>query len=258
MYYIGIDSGSTNTKLVLYQNEIVDVLSIPTSWSALKSAHKGLEELCDKHNLEKGDYQVTTTGYGRESINFNDYVLTEISAHALGGYHLNNNISGIIDIGGQDCKVIEVKKGKVTNFIMNDKCAAGTGSFLEMVTQKLAISFDMIDDFIEDDKYVDIVSMCAVFAQSEVVSLLANNVNRSHILLGVIVSISRRIEQLLAKINFNDTDTLLLTGGLASSSIVAQILEKESGIKVVNSNYSLFAGALGAAIYGKKQAEGVK
>lgn len=257
MYYIGIDSGSTNTKFVLYQDEIVDVLSIPTSWSALKSAKRGLEELCSKHNLKAEDLCVTTTGYGRESIDFNEYVLTEISAHALGGYHLNNDINGIIDIGGQDCKVIEVKRGRVTNFIMNDKCAAGTGSFLEMVCQKLAISFDMIDDFIEDDQYVDIVSMCAVFAQSEVVSLLANNINRSHILLGVIVSISRRIEQLLAKINFNSSDTLLLTGGLANSLTVCQILEKESGIKVVNHNYSLFAGALGAAIYGKKQNESV-
>lgn len=251
MYYIGIDSGSTNTKFVLFHKDIVDVLVIPTSWSALVSAKNGIEIICEKHNLKKEDYKVITTGYGRESINFYDYLLTEISAHALGGYHLKNEINGIIDIGGQDCKVIEVSNGKVTNFIMNDKCAAGTGSFLEMVCNKLDISFDEIDNFIEDEKYVDIVSMCAVFAQSEIVSLLANNTNRSHVLLGVIVSISRRIEQLLAKLNFNKNDVLLLTGGLANSSIIANVLEKESGIKVINNNYSLFAGALGAAIHGK-------
>lgn len=258
MYYIGIDSGSTNTKFVLYKEGIIDTLSIPTSWSALESAKKGIELFCIKHNLNKEDYVVTTTGYGRESIDFYDYLLTEISAHALGGHHLVNEINGIIDIGGQDCKVIEVRNGRTTNFIMNDKCAAGTGSFLEMVCNKLDISFDEIDDFVEDDNYVDIVSMCAVFAQSEIVSLLANNTNRSHVLLGVIVSISRRIEQLLAKLNFNSNDTLLLTGGLANSLIIANVLEKESGIKVINDEYSLFAGALGAAIHGKIQYESVK
>lgn len=252
MYYIGIDSGSTNTKFVLYQDDIIDVLTLPTSWSALKTATLGVETLITNNQITQ-PVVICTTGYGRESIDFADNVLTEITAHGLGGNYLDESITGIIDIGGQDCKVIALKNGKVIDFVMNDKCAAGTGSFLEMVCQKLEIPLDEIDDFIEDGKYVDIVSMCAVFAQSEIVSLIANNTNRSQILLGVIVSIAKRIEQLLAKLSFNNNDVLLLTGGLANSKIVAQVLEQECHIKIINDEYSIYAGAIGAALHGKNK-----
>lgn len=252
MYYIGIDSGSTNTKFVLYQDDIIDVLTLPTSWSALKTAQLGVEMLVNNNHINEEIF-VCATGYGRESIDFVDNTLTEITAHGLGGNYLNKSINGIIDIGGQDCKVIALNNGKVIDFVMNDKCAAGTGSFLEMVCQKLEIPLDEIDDFIEDEKYVDIVSMCAVFAQSEIVSLIANNTNRSQILLGVIVSIAKRIEQLLAKLKFNNNDVLLLTGGLASSKIIAQVLEQECNIKIISDDYSIYAGAIGAVLHYKNK-----
>lgn len=256
MYYIGIDSGSTNCKIVLYKNEIIDYLVLKTSWNPLESADKGIKQLLDKHQLDFKDCQIITTGYGREIIDFSNLSLTEISCHALGGSYLNQTISGIIDIGGQDCKIIELKNGRVTNFFMNDKCAAGTGSFLAMTCDKLGISLADIDSFIVNDKYVNIVSMCAVFAESEIVGLLAKQVDRSEILLGVIVSIAQRIKQMLAKVGFNENDTLLITGGLAQSKVICQMLAKETKMNIVNNDYSLLAGALGAALYGEKKLKG--
>ena len=256
MYYLGIDSGSTNCKIVLYKNEVIDYLVLDTSWDPQESAYQGITKLLERHQILLSDCQIITTGYGREIIAGANLTLTEISSHALGGNYLNKQISGIIDIGGQDCKIIELKNGRVTNFFMNDKCAAGTGRFLAMTCDKLGISIADIDDFIKDDKYVNIVSMCAVFAESEIVGLLAKQVERSEILLGVIVSIAQRIKQMMAKLDFKETDILLMTGGLAQSKVVCQTIARETGMKIINDDYSLLAGALGAAIHGKNKIEG--
>ena len=255
MYYLGVDSGSTNCKIVLYKNEIIDYVILNTSWDPQESASKGISELLAKNQVSLTDCQIIATGYGREIIEQAHLSLTEISSHARGGNYLNDQISGIIDIGGQDCKIIAIKNGRVTNFLMNDKCAAGTGRFLAMTCDKLGITVAEIDDFIKSDKYVNIVSMCAVFAESEIVGLLARQVDRGEILLGVIVSIAQRIKQMLAKLDFKETDLLLMTGGLAQSKIICQTITRETGLNIINDDYSLLAGALGAALHGKDKKE---
>lgn len=255
MYYIGIDSGSTNCKLVLYKEEIIDSMVVKTSWNSLQTAYDCVETLCNKYQIKDDEYKLIVTGYGREAIEDNDYTLTEISCHALGGWYLHNNIAGIVDIGGQDCKVIEIDNGKVRNFYMNDKCAAGTGSFLTMACAKLEVELSEIDSFIKTDKYASIASMCAVFAESEIVGLLAKKVDRGEILLGVIVSIAYRIDQILGKAGFNSNDTLLLTGGLAQSKVIKDTIASITKMNIIVDEYSILAGALGACLYGEKKNE---
>lgn len=257
MYYIGIDSGSTNCKIVLFKDVIIDSLIIKTTWNAVASAKDSMHILLDRHHIMTGDYKVIVTGYGREGIDQKDFSLTEISCHALGGWFLKEGIDGIVDIGGQDCKVIELNDSKIMNFYMNDKCAAGTGSFLTMACAKLDIELNEIDSFITDDKYVSIASMCAVFAESEIVGLLAQNISRSEILLGVIVSIAYRIDQILGKAGFLENDTLLLTGGLAQSKIIRKTIANITKMNIVSDPQSIYAGAIGACIYGKNKNESV-
>lgn len=257
MYYIGVDSGSTNCKIVLFEDKIVDTIITATTWDLSENISKVINQLLNKHSIDEENYKLVTTGYGRESIEKYDYSLTEISCHAIGGWHLNNDIIGIVDIGGQDCKIIEIENGKVISFYMNDKCAAGTGSFLSMACSKLNISLSEIDYFIKTDKYVNIASMCAVFAESEIVGLLANKVDREQILLGVIVSIAYRIDQILGKANFSENDTILLTGGLAQSKVIRDTISLITKMNIVVDDQSVLAGAIGACLYGRKKNEGV-
>lgn len=251
MYYIGIDVGSTNCKVILFKDSIIDKLVVDTTWNPQESAKNAIYDLISKHQISNEAYTIIATGYGRNLIDIADINLTEISCHAIGGYYLNENISGIIDIGGQDCKIMLLNDGKLQDFYMNDKCAAGTGSFLSMTCKKLDIDIAEIDNFITTDDYVKIGSMCAVFAESEIIGLVANKVSREEILNGVIIAISNRIKQMVSKLNFSNDATLLMTGGLASSTTIVNAISKQTNINVVNNENSIFAGAIGAVIHGK-------
>jgi predicted CoA-substrate-specific enzyme activase len=248
MYYIGIDSGSTNGKIVLFKDKIITYRIFKTVWNNQEVISKEIARLVNEYQIK--EYKVIVTGYGRDAFNDDDYSLTEISCHALGGHYLNNSITGIIDIGGQDSKVIQLHNGKVINFLMNDKCAAGTGSFLSMTCTKLGISLNEIDDFIKDDNYTTINSMCAVFAESEIVGLLSKNIDRSHILLGVIQAIVQRIKQMVSKLAFNNDDIILLTGGLAQSKIFLKVLNEKLSYQIISDDKAIYAGAIGACLYG--------
>ncbi|MFV0498654.1 MAG: acyl-CoA dehydratase activase [Bacilli bacterium] len=252
MHFIGIDVGSTNCKIVLYKNKIIDYIVTPTTWNPQTVAKESIELITSKNNIAIEDCKIIATGYGRGLIDMADLTVTEISCHAIGGYYLNDNISGIIDIGGQDCKIMQLDNGKLTDFYMNDKCAAGTGSFLSMTCNKLGIDLCNIDSFIKSDKYVKIGSMCAVFAESEIIGLMSNKVSREMILNGVIVSISNRIKQMTSRLNFNSSETLLMTGGLASSEVIIKNISKQTQLNVISNEKSIITGALGAALHGKK------
>lgn len=174
MYSIGIDSGSVATKGVLFNGEkIVNKIVIPTGWSPKNASLEVYEKLTndiDKDKIKK----VVGTGYGRVSMDFVDKKVTEITCHAKGIHFLNNNIRTILDIGGQDSKVINLDNdGNVSNFIMNDKCAAGTGRFLQVTSNLLGSDVESIDKLAKDAIPQDISSMCTVFAESEIISLLA-------------------------------------------------------------------------------------
>jgi len=251
MYYIGIDIGSVGCKGVQFKDQIVDKKLLPTGWNPQKSGEQTLNCLLDANNLKAKDIKaVVATGYGRVSQQFADKTVTEITCHGRGGYYLNNKIRTIIDIGGQDSKVISLNEaGEVVDFVMNDKCAAGTGKFLEMTINSLEEQIDNLDNLIKDDKKAKISSMCAVFAESEIISLLADGVSKSEIAGGIIDSIINRINILLSKITFQEH--VLFTGGLAQSEVIRNELSKKLQTEVFSYSDSQFAGAIGAALISK-------
>ena len=224
MYSVGIDSGSVATKAVLFDGEkVVKKIIIPTGWSPKKTSKQAYDMLTENINKEKIK-RVIGTGYGRVSMDFVDKTVTEITCHTRGIFFLNNNIRTILDIGGQDSKVINIdENGNVVNFIMNDKCAAGTGKFLEVTSNKLGSDIENIDDLAENAEPENISSMCTVFAESEIVSLLAQDIPKERIAAGILKSIANKGVSMLNKGNLEDT--IAFTGGLAQSKELVKILE---------------------------------
>lgn len=248
-YKIGIDSGSAMCKAALIvDNKIKFLKMIPSGWNPIKTAKDIVEYICLENNILIDECFIVTTGYGRENIDFRDKSLTEITAHGKGGMFLNKNISGIIDIGGQDSKVIKISNGKVLSFLMNDKCAAGTGRFLEMSCNTLEIPLKNIDFVLKNDDFVPINSMCAVFAESELIGLRSSGVAREKIINGVIRSIASRTLNMLNKIQANQKDVFLMTGGLSQSKHIVKTLCNITGYNILTHENSPMAGAIGAAI----------
>ncbi|WP_278682932.1 acyl-CoA dehydratase activase [Paraclostridium bifermentans] len=252
MYSIGIDSGSVATKGVLFDGEkIVNKIVIPTGWSPKNSSLEVYEKLAndiDKDKIKK----VVGTGYGRVSMDFVDKKVTEITCHAKGIHFLNNNIRTILDIGGQDSKVINLDNdGNVSNFIMNDKCAAGTGRFLQVTSNLLGSDVESIDKLAKDAIPQDISSMCTVFAESEIISLLAKNISKESIASGILQSIANRSKSMLSRIDI--LDDIAFTGGVAKSNVLVNMIENNLGKKIFIADDTQIIGALGAAIIGYKK-----
>lgn len=252
MYSIGIDSGSVATKGVLFDGEkIVKKIVIPTGWSPKNASLEVYESLIK--DIDKNDIiKVIGTGYGRVSMDFVSKKVTEITCHAKGVHFLNNNIRTILDIGGQDSKVINLDNdGNVSNFIMNDKCAAGTGRFLQVTSTLLGSDVENIDKLAKDTVPQDISSMCTVFAESEIISLLAKNVSKESIAAGILQSIANRSNSMLSRIDV--LDNIAFTGGVAKSKVLVEMLEKTINKKVFIAEDTQIIGALGAAIIGYKK-----
>ncbi len=250
-FYIGIDSGSTMCKAVLYNGKnVVDIYAKKTGWNPKLSATECMEYLLKKNSISSADVSITATGYGRETIDFADHTFTEITCHAYGGIFLKPEIQGIIDIGGQDSKVIQIQNQRVSDFLMNDKCAAGTGRFLSMACEILDIGLSDIDDFTDIGDPISISSMCTVFAESEIIGLLSMEKDRSKIMGGVLQSIAQRIRAMTGKIDFDSETPLLMSGGLSKSKSLIEMISKITGLKVFTHEYALFAGAIGACICG--------
>lgn len=242
MLGLGIDSGSTTTKAVLFDGKnIVAHKIIPTSANPRESINRIYNELyCDDVGF------TVATGYGRELLEKADKQVTEITCHARGAAFLNPNIKAVIDIGGQDCKAILLDNDlNVIDFLMNDKCAAGTGRFIDIMMHILEEDINNIDNFVIDKTPANITSMCTVFAESEIISLLAKGVDRGDIALGIINSICRRTSFFAQKLNINGE--IFFSGGLAKFDIFRKTLEDFLNVKVSTSPLSQFAGAIGAA-----------
>lgn len=247
-YYIGIDSGSTFTKTVLFENDkLLDFSIEPTKWSPSDIAQRQIKILCSKNNIHQSECKIISTGYGRESIKQLDNSITEITCHAKGALHLNSDIDAIIDIGGQDSKVILLHNGRIIDFIMNDKCAAGTGRFLSMICDRLEIGFYEIDNNVDLSNPTSINNMCAVFAESEVIGLLANGKARESVLAGVIISIAEKTCQLLSRVKLSPNSNILFTGGLSNIEVLSKAMVNISHHNIMTHQLSKYAGAIGAA-----------
>lgn len=251
MYSIGIDSGSVATKGILFDgSNILKKVIIPTGWSPKQASNEVLDILTqdiDKNNIKK----IVGTGYGRVSMDFVDKKVTEITCHSKGIHFLNKNIRTIIDIGGQDSKVISIdENGNVSNFIMNDKCAAGTGRFLQVTTNLLGSEVNNIDELAGESEPQIISSMCTVFAESEIISLLAQDVSSSSIASGILLSIANKSTSMLSKIDI--VDEIAFTGGVAKSKVLVNMMEKILNKKIYIAKDTQIIGALGAAVIGYK------
>ena len=244
-YTLGIDSGSTTTKGVLFDgNEIVETLIIKTAAKPKESIYKVFNKLYS----DKVKY-VVTTGYGRKLLKEANKQVTEITCHARGAAFLNPNIRAVIDIGGQDSKAILLDKSlNVVDFLMNDKCAAGTGRFIDVMMRILEEDINNIDEFVINKTPVNISSMCTVFAESEIISLLANDVDRGDIALGVVHSISKRTANFANRLNLEGD--IFFSGGLANSKIFKDTIESYLNKNVYTHKLSQFVGAIGAAVIG--------
>lgn len=253
---IGIDIGSLATKVVLLgaSNGDLKILDskVERSRHSFKQRSKEIvEELLSKHGHSMSDVaSILGTGYGRHSIKdiFGQPPVTEITAHAKGINFFLPTVRTVIDMGGQDTKVIVLgKNGKVLDFQMNDKCAAGTGRFLEVMAKTLEIELsDMGSLDATSTKDVTISSTCTVFAESEVISLIASGESKPNIIHGIHRAISSRVNGMVRRMGI--TGDLAFCGGVAKNQGMVRSLEKEIGVKVHVPAEPQLTGALGSAI----------
>ena len=250
---IGIDCGSAACKGVLLREDAVAVTCVrPTGWSPRDTARDVFEELLQSSGLRRDEVRIVATGYGRIGITFADKAITEITCHALGAEFLLPGVRTVIDIGGQDSKVISIENGRVLSFQMNDKCAAGTGRFLEMSAHRMGVDLSEFPELLMAGKSCSLTSMCAVFADSEIVSLLASGKSREEVAGGIVHSVASRAIALAARVEIKPP--ILLTGGLADLEGLRMVLERQIGNTVFSVPLSRFAGAVGAALGGIKLA----
>ena len=246
---IGIDIGSTSTKLV-GTNSAGEMI-----WQILEKTEPRIEEqvrrLLDQAwemNDRLKDIPVIATGYGRKLAHQATRAITEITCHARGVYQELKHGGTLVDIGGQDSKVIRISpQGKVFDFVMNDKCAAGTGRFLENTANRLNVSLDDMGAIgMETSVEAAISSTCTVFAESEIISLLANGVILPEILRGLHRSLIKRVVAMVHSVGFEAP--LMLSGGVVQNPLIASMLGDELDTEVVLPRHPQLMGALGAAL----------
>ncbi len=255
MFSAGLDIGSTITKVVINnETDICSTVIKPTDAEHRKLAHKIMKEALQKAKLtfDEIDY-IVATGYGRINVPFADSQVTEITCHMRGITWLFPNVKTIIDIGGQDSKGIKVKNGRLDNFVMNDKCAAGTGRFLEVISEVLGVKLEDIGEIsLRSTKPADISSICTVFAEQEALLRLSEGTPIEDILAGIHQANAARIYAMACKINVEHE--VAITGGGAKNVGFCKALEDKIGFQVVVPPEPLITGALGAALIAGEKA----
>ncbi len=244
-YYIGIDIGSTASKtVVMKEHQVVDSFTLPTGWNGRETAADIYTRLEEKQYVPGRG--CVATGYGRVCVDYADKVVTEITCHGRGGWQLFGKNITIIDVGGQDTKVIKVADGQVVDFLMNDKCAAGTGKFIEVMATRLGASLEELYQLAEHGEPLSISAMCTVFAESEVISHIGSGEKREDIAAGVIDSVASRVASLASR--FGISGDAALTGGLCDSPYFIKVLSEKLRCPVETHEFGRYAGALGAAL----------
>jgi predicted CoA-substrate-specific enzyme activase len=250
MITVGIDVGSITAKAaVLKEGKLLGQKVQLTGYNAEKAGRKVFEEILTDLRIDSRSIKnIIATGYGRKSVTFADRAITEITCHAAGVHYVNPVIRSIIDIGGQDSKAIVVDgNGRVIDFAMNDKCAAGTGRFLEVMARALEVDLNQFGSFSRmSDRPAAISSLCTVFAESEVISLIAKGEKRENIIAGIHASISARVIAMAGRIGLKAP--IMMTGGVAMNSGVVRALEEKCGQPIEVSSKAQVIGAIGAAL----------
>ncbi len=252
MYVAGVDIGSTMTKVVIHNDAVIATIIGPTGAEHRRTANKVMQEALAQANLSLEDIAfVVATGYGRINVPFADKQVTEITCHAKGVSSLFPSVKTIVDIGGQDSKGIRVTNGKVMDFVMNDKCAAGTGRFLEVIAEALGLELDQIGELSLKAKSVPKISnTCTVFAEQEAISWLVAGATVEDILSGIHDAIASRIHAMAQRVKI--AGDVVVTGGGAKNVGLVRALETKVGYAVLVPAEPLITGALGAALIAKE------
>jgi len=247
----GIDVGSVNTKLVVFDREagqIVCAMVEATGPHPKQTAIRVLDACRKQHPHMEGRVRLVATGYARHTLDKAAYAITEIKAAALGVRHWHPAARAVIDIGGQDSKVLALDDaGRVQDFVMNDRCAAGTGHFLSVLARTLGVP---LEDFgrlsLESRRPVPISSLCVVMAESEILSLLAADIPVADIIAGLHEALARRVANMAARLKV--AGPVVFTGGVAQNRGMVEALERAFGLAVTVAERPLLAAALGAAL----------
>ncbi len=258
VYVGGVDVGSLYTKAVIlgvdHNEEHPKIISFHISRSGgiyKQAAEKAMEQALGSAHLERKElYHTVSTGYGRYQVSFGDREVSEISCHAYGIKFLFPEVHTLIDIGGQDSRIITLdESGGVANFAMNDKCAAGTGRFLEVMAGPLDYDLvEMGEVSLNAKKEVNITSTCTVFAETEVISLLSEGYEKIDITAGIYRAIANRMAGLLAFVG-GLKQKVAMSGGVAKSRGMVKALEKRLRTTILVSDEPQIMGALGAALF---------
>ncbi|MCG8635142.1 MAG: acyl-CoA dehydratase activase [Desulfobacterales bacterium] len=260
MIFAGIDIGSITAKAALIKKDKAGALSlkgtrvIPTGYNPVTAGEKVFTALLDETDTRRDEVAgVIATGYGRNSVEFAGKAMTEIICHGAGAHFSNPGIRGIIDVGGQDSKAILLNEaGQVENFAMNDKCAAGTGRFLEVMAKALELDLYQLGPMsLKSKKPAKISSICTVFAESEVISMIAGQESRENIIAGIHESTAARVAGLATKIRIQGP--VVMTGGVAKNIGLVKALETRLGLDILVGDSPQENGAIGAAVLAAKE-----
>jgi predicted CoA-substrate-specific enzyme activase len=254
LYFAGVDIGSTMTKVVLTDKagNPLSTIKGPTGPEHRQLANEVMQQALEEASLRIDDISyIVATGYGRLNVPFADRQITELSCHARGVYSLFPDVRTAIDIGGQDAKCMKIDSGRLVNFVMNDKCAAGTGRFLEVTATTLGIKLeDMGDISLRSTKRIQISSLCTIFAQQEVVALISRGEKLENILAGLHDALAGRIAALAHRLGIQPD--FVLTGGVAKNIGMVRSMKESLHCEILVPEEPLITGALGAAILAKE------
>ena len=242
---IGLDIGSTMAKCAVMDGDaVVDTILTPTGFSSVDTAERIASELSER-GYDVNAIPVVATGYGRVAVPYAAKKVTEITCHGRGAAYLFGPDGTVLDVGGQDTKVIQLADGKVRKFVMNDKCSAGTGKFLEIMANRMGVSQERLAQLAAAGQPTTISSMCTVFAESEVISLVGRGEPLENIANGVIDSVVGRVAGLANQV---PGETYFLTGGLCENKYIIGRLAEKLGRPVLSKPLARYAGAIGAAL----------
>jgi predicted CoA-substrate-specific enzyme activase len=250
-YFAGVDIGSTMTKVVIMDTGIISSVMGSTAPEQRRLANKVMEKALHSVNLPfKEITYLVATGYGRINVPFADKQITEITCHAKGAAHFFPEAKTIIDIGGQDSKGIKIRNGRPIDFVMNDKCAAGTGRFLEVTADALGIAIEQMGPIALNAKNpAQISNICTVFAEQEVVARLSEGVPLDDLVAGILESLASRISRMVNRLKVEKA--LVITGGGAKNVGLVKALSEKLGCAALIPPEPLLTGAVGAALLGK-------
>ncbi len=255
MYVAGIDIGALTAKsVILKDGKVLAFTVIPSGSDSRETAQKVMDATLSKVGLGLKNVEFTVaTGYGRVSVPFADLQVTEISCHAKGAYSLFPTAKTVIDIGGQDSKAIKLgENGKVVDFAMNDRCAAGTGRFLEVMAKALEVKLEDLGDLsLQSKNRAKISSICTVFAESEVISQISKGTPKVDIIAGIHDAIASRVFGMASRVKIEKD--LVMSGGVAKNKGVIRALEEKVGFKILVPEEPQIVGALGAAIIAQEK-----